>query len=86
VALHPPATPRGEHVLHHRRTPGEAQSQVNDWAVADLTGFIAHHVRLLDVDELIVKITQGETISLQGLVLERESVVVLVEGLAAAAS
>jgi hypothetical protein len=37
-------------------------------------------VRLLDVDELIVKIAQGETTSLQGQVLERDPVVVLVEG------
>jgi hypothetical protein len=73
-------------VLHHRAHPRRGAVPGERLAVVDLTGFVAHHVRLLDVDELIVTITQGETISLQGQVLERDPVVVLVEGLAAAAS
>jgi hypothetical protein len=50
-----------------------------DWDSAG-TGFVAHHARLLDVDELVVEVAQGETVSPQGVVLERDPIIVRVEG------
>jgi hypothetical protein len=50
-----------------------------DWD-RDGTGFVNHAVALLDADELRVLVMQGETISPQGEVIERDPVVVLVDG------
>ena len=49
-----------------------------DWA-HDGTGFIAHHVTVLDSDGLLVEVAMGETISPQGAVLERDPAMVRVD-------
>jgi hypothetical protein len=49
-------------------------------------GFVAHYARLLDVDGLLGEVEQGETISPQGDVLERDPVVILCRAPAAAVS
>lgn len=50
-----------------------------DWD-ADGTGFVNHVAHLLDADGLVVLVMQGETLSAQGEVLERDPVVIVVEG------
>lgn len=50
-----------------------------DWD-ANGVGFVAHHARLLDVDGLVVELVQGEGISPQGEVVDRDPIAVLVEG------
>jgi hypothetical protein len=46
-----------------------------DWDHAG-TGFVAHHLTLLDSDGLLVEVVAGETVSPQGEVLEQDPAVV----------
>lgn len=50
-----------------------------DWE-CDGTGFVGHHGRVLDVDGLVVEIVQGDTVSAQGELLERDPIAVQVGG------
>jgi hypothetical protein len=85
-----PSEHHSEQVHHavHTRSPGRrapdwcttaACRPTPDWGTDGL-GFVAHYARLLDVDGLLVEVAQGETISPQGDVLERDPAVILCEG------
>jgi hypothetical protein len=74
-----PFTPAVLAVAHPSWCDSAACRPTPDWD-HDGTGFVAHHAQQLDVDDLLVEIAEGETVSPQGAVLEVDPLVILVEG------